>query len=321
MSLAGDTRDQLCENLEKLEERVILLTRTPSPRSLQDAREAWQQAHESWRIWRLMEQVALGGKAPSPPPRIDDFPILPGYLDRVPGYPASGLVFSEVPLGPDALTAAHQSTDLYYGVLGLHPLEFMLWGIPDAKGQPSRKAEGFIDQAKDDGTVVPAPARRRTLAVSMAALLNLELSGACARPQFPAWLPSLALQVESQEKRTEALLWWLEELQLNLQAWLENPEGEDRNGMPLWHSAFARTDFAELSAELEWLQDNLWPSGGPKKSAAEPLFNALDALDSLPSTPLEAAQAQLRQALDASAGLAAALAPVTEPAAPSADAQ
>ena len=40
-------------------------------------------------------------------------------------------------------------------------------------------------------------------------------------------------------------------LDQRLAEWALNPDGEDRNGMPLWHSMFARTDFEVMATQLE----------------------------------------------------------------------
>jgi hypothetical protein len=305
VKVTADARNALCENVRVLEEQVAQLLQSPAPQHLQDAREAWRAAHESWRIWRLLQRVADHGHPPAPANRIDAQPILPGYLDRVPGYPASGLVFSEVPLDPEALAQAHQSTDLYYGVLGFHPLEFMLWGVPNAEGEPTRKAEAFRDQAGDSPDTIPAPARRRTLAASMVALLSLDLADTCPLTTQPRWLSTLAEQLDENIRRRHTMIWWLETLTGQLNAWQQNPQGEDRNGMPLWHSAFARTDFAEIDAELAWLLAHQWPRR-LEREAAEPLRVALQALDENPPHT-DGARTRLASASAAAADLIKAL--------------
>lgn len=290
LKVASVAREALCESTETLERQVAQLVQTPSTENLQSARDAWKAAHQNWRIWSLLQQIANGGQARNAEDRIDAQPILPGYLDRVPGYPASGLTFSEVPLDPESLTAAHQSTDVYYGVLGFHPLEFMLWGVPDDEGVPTRKAEAFRDRNDASADEIPASARRRTMTASMAALLQVELTRVCPPAQPPQWMPELAARMDNGGRR-QVMNEWLQELAGDMAAWRENPDGEDRNGMPLWHSAFARTDFSELNAEFEWLREHLLPEENPDKAATEALQDALRGLESQ-ATPATSAEAR-----------------------------
>lgn len=271
-------RDQLCESAVILEAQVLALAQNPTAQRLQKARTAWREAHEHWRVWQLIQWIADGATSLASPARIDAHPILPGYLDRIPGYPASGLVFSEVRLDGDALNRTHQSTDLYYGTLGFHPLEFMLWGMPDKNGAPSRRHDAFIDLPGSTPDTVPSTARRRALTASIAALLSMELTEICPPAATPPWLAGLAQQMADDEKLKQAVGWWLKRLAARLTTWEQNPDGEDRNGMPLWHSAFARSDFAELKAELDWLVKHHWPASGAAKTMAEPLGEALDSL-------------------------------------------
>ena len=275
--LAVTTLDELCQSSHLLEVQIGQLLQSPTPEHLESARQAWQQAHEDWLIWRLLQRIASHGHQSAASNRIDAYPVLPGYLDQVPGYPASGLVHSEVPLDFDTLIEAHQSIDLYYGVLGFHPLEFMLWGMPDGTGAPSRQPDQFLPRGGEN--TVPASTRRQLLTSSITSLLRHELSGACAPDNQPPWLVEVGQQLSEDIRRRHTLIWWLQSLTEYLKVWQQYPEGENRNGMPNWHSAFARSDFHDYAAELEWLLRHQWPERGPKQDAAGALKEALLALD------------------------------------------
>jgi hypothetical protein len=60
--------------------------------------------------------------------RLDQYPLIPGYLDAVPNFPASGLIFSEQALSAEYLNNEHQFSDTAYVALGFHALEVILTG-------------------------------------------------------------------------------------------------------------------------------------------------------------------------------------------------
>lgn len=59
-------------------------------------------------------------------------PALPGYLDRMPAYPNSGLIMDEtVPISLKSLLRQHQITDRSEVSLGIYALEIILFGAAD----------------------------------------------------------------------------------------------------------------------------------------------------------------------------------------------
>jgi len=120
--------------------------------NLRLARRAWHQAHTSltslWLVyqadplWRLLRQA----KPHSAVSLLDAAPLLPGYLDSIPGYPNSGLVAAlDIPVNYASLAALHQHADREFVVLGLHPLEYFLWtGVkPLLADSPGNSPEGI----------------------------------------------------------------------------------------------------------------------------------------------------------------------------------
>lgn len=167
--MTASTRDDIgkrsmavCSATVTLHNDVTGFLDAPSEETLSQAQLSWTNAHNAYRL--LADDYRLADLTPpqiadSRDP-IDAWPLLPGYLDQVPGYPRSGLVYSEVPMTPDFLAKEHQSTDFYYLTEGFHPLEFMLWGNPGetlasqaAKFSPSASGEDELD----------IPGRRRDL--------------------------------------------------------------------------------------------------------------------------------------------------------------
>lgn len=319
--LALSTRQALCTATSLLESQVAELVESPSRVGLDEARRAWVSAHESWRLWQRLLLIAAAGAPPAAHALVDATPILPGYLDSVPGYPVSGLVHSDVPLDPQFLAETHQSTDLYYGVLGFHPLEFMLWGIPGESGDPGRKASEFEPEKSAESETLPAKDRRRTLTLSIAGLLQLSVEDHCAPTKPLPELEKLRMltgpdssgtdEPDQDQHRRQLLTAWLEQLAETLAEWEKAwPGAEDRNGMPLWHNAFARTDFAEIRAEWDWLAEHFWPDKEVEGTNTESFVSALDVLaDAGPVIP---EQSELAAARDSARQLAQALAPSEE---------
>jgi hypothetical protein len=63
--------------------------------------------------------------------RIDNHPLLPGYLDSVAGYPNSGLINSEINIDIETLIKEHHFSDEAYVTLGFPAYEFLLNGDPE----------------------------------------------------------------------------------------------------------------------------------------------------------------------------------------------
>ncbi|MDC0663084.1 imelysin family protein [Marinobacter sp. SS21] len=170
----------LCQATHRLQQQVVAFLDAPTEASLANARQTWQAAHQAYRL--VQSDYALAGLTPpqiadSRDP-IDAFPLLPGYLDQVPGYPNSGVVFSDVPLTPEFLAREHQSTDFHYAILGFHPLEFMLWGNPgeNAADQVNKFLGG---PPKPEAEAIDVSGRRKDLIRLMAHSLDQQSKRLC----------------------------------------------------------------------------------------------------------------------------------------------
>ncbi|MFE8072874.1 imelysin family protein [Marinobacteraceae bacterium S3BR75-40.1] len=270
-SLVTTTRTALCNNVTALNESVSALVQTPQKDRLTAARDNWKAAHLSWRQWDLLKALAQPetSRKDSLFHPLDAHPLLPGYLDRVPGYPASGLVYSEVPLTLAYLRDRHQSTDPYYVTRGFHALEFMLWGpLDDTDASPTRDAAAFHPDSSDHQGL-PDKQRRAHLLELISRDLEATLAPQCPPNSPPDWSTSLTQHLETAEGQERSLVHWFRlELLPAVRQWQQYPEGEDRNGMPLWHSAFARSDLQEWGSLMRWGNDSLWPQAGAGEQRA-----------------------------------------------------
>ena len=134
------SRDALAE-ADALSKAVQDFLQKPSTDTLEVARRLWTQAHDAYLLAATAELLEIYHPvldlAQTEPTvihplriRIDQFPMIPGYLDTVAGYPNSGLIHSELPINFETLNAEHQFSDSAYLTMGFHALEFMLNGDP-----------------------------------------------------------------------------------------------------------------------------------------------------------------------------------------------
>lgn len=102
----------------------------PSEKTHSSLQQQYQLAHSAYRLAAVVLYLSSGTAQANP--KIDAFPMLPGYLDSVDGYPSSGLIHSEVGIDLATLQEEHQFSDELYLTLGFHPFEFILNGDPSA---------------------------------------------------------------------------------------------------------------------------------------------------------------------------------------------
>lgn len=282
-SAVTEKTQAVCDDTETLTQHVTQFLDAPGTDSLKTARDSWRQAHETYlqlaTVYRIAE-LSLPHQFNDRDP-VDAHPMLPGYLDQVPNYPRSGLTFSEVPLTPEFLREEHQSTDFYYLTLGFHPMESLLWP------QGSRPAEATlanfqIHESKPEDDRINAPQRRQDLLRLIATALERDTRPLCA-PQNQAYLMTeLAGLSESPAQAAVRLERTLADTVGDaLARWSQNPEGEDRNGMPIAHSPEARSDFAEYGAMISYLRNTWLPI--LLKDNEEALVEAQQSLETLES--------------------------------------
>ena len=142
-----NTLTKHCEQQYDLIESFLA---APGAQSLQQAQTGWRTLHT-----QLAKTAPVHGLASSSPDlfaqlkrqlnRIAPYPIAPGYLDSINGYPYSGLIHDfSVPISRDTLRNQHQLTGNSEVLLGLHAQEFFLFGEGG-----TRTAADFIQQTQD----------------------------------------------------------------------------------------------------------------------------------------------------------------------------
>ncbi|WP_347331521.1 imelysin family protein [Marinimicrobium locisalis] len=119
---------------QSLHDNIETFLASPDQAGLDSARAQWHECHNRWH--RLDPLLALADSNPGLFGElervrfaVDAHPLQPGYLDSIEGYPYSGIV-NDITLNLTARTLRdqHGLTDDSDVVLGLHALEFLLWG-------------------------------------------------------------------------------------------------------------------------------------------------------------------------------------------------
>ena len=147
---------------------ALFLEKTDTP-SLEAARSQWSQNHQ---CLIQVQPLLVVGQVDQRFAALDDFrqlldthPIQPGYLDYFDVYTHSGIVNDiAVPITASAIRAQHGLTDIGDVSLGLHAMEYLLWG---EKGE--RPLMDFIAVAPADSKLAaneqPNQRRRQLLAL------------------------------------------------------------------------------------------------------------------------------------------------------------
>lgn len=121
----------------------------PSNENLGRSKQAWLDAQRAYELTTLHRYFATklleeqnGLALLQLQYQINHWPIVPGYIDYVDGYPDSGIVHDiNVNLDSDSLRGQHGSFDVSEVALGFHVIEFLLWGhAPDSV---TRSAEDY----------------------------------------------------------------------------------------------------------------------------------------------------------------------------------
>jgi len=144
---------------EQLANKVQTFSDTPQLANLQQALNSWEHAHMSYLLAKslivqtlrhpILDQAQIEPTVIHPiTVRLDQFPMINGYLDAVQGYPKSGLMHSEATLSLESLNTEHQFSDPSYVALGFHALKFMLIG-DDNTLEGTKEGNTAEDRLKD----------------------------------------------------------------------------------------------------------------------------------------------------------------------------
>jgi len=181
----------LANQCNALTEALLSFITSTNRQRLEQAHKLWRQCHDQYRaVSVFLELVHNTGTAPyiiqgipdnsnaSIPAfdintRIDQFPALRGNLDAVPGYPRSGLIYSEQALTRDSLLYEHQLGDVTYVAVGLHAIEAMIFKTGNETAEQLDKRLGIITVTEE--TEARAVTRRYKYINELAKLLRYDI--------------------------------------------------------------------------------------------------------------------------------------------------
>jgi putative iron-regulated protein len=140
--------------IEKFQSSIATLTDQTNIENLNLSKQAWLNAHSAYELTTLHRYYAtqLMGEQDSLvlmqlQYQINHWPIVPGYIDYVDGYPDSGIVHDiNVNLDADSLREQHGSFDVSEVTLGFHAIEFLLWGYDaDSVARPATDFDAVLE--------------------------------------------------------------------------------------------------------------------------------------------------------------------------------
>ena len=124
--------------ISSLEQAIQTLIAQPEEDAVRQARRLWRESYSQY----LIAQASMRLPVSEPPEwrsagltrddlerQINSWPIEPGYIDYLAGYPYSGIVNdTALELTESSLLDQHQFADDSYVSIGFHAIEFLLWG-------------------------------------------------------------------------------------------------------------------------------------------------------------------------------------------------
>jgi len=143
---------QVSIEIEKLQSAIGEFLAQTNIENLDRARQSWLLAHSAHELTTLHRYFAASILDEQNSIallqlqyQINHWPIVPGYLDYVDGYPDSGIVHDiNVSLDSIGLRDQHGAFDISEVTLGFHVLEFLLWGSRDTQSE-LRSVDDFIE--------------------------------------------------------------------------------------------------------------------------------------------------------------------------------
>lgn len=137
--------------MEAMQSEISDFIDQPNAATLASVRNSWIDAHRLYELTALhryfarlilTEQDSL--TLFQLQYQINHWPILPGYIDYVDGYPDSGIVHDvNVPLDVASLREQHGFLDISEAILGFHVLEYLIWGANEDGNSP-RPASDYL---------------------------------------------------------------------------------------------------------------------------------------------------------------------------------
>ncbi|GLS25324.1 imelysin family protein [Marinibactrum halimedae] len=194
---------------QALSEKAHHFAKNPTNESLAELKSAWGSAHRDLTRANILFALAdtspaLFGALESHRFNLDAEPIQPGFIDRFGVYEQSGIVNDiSLPLNATHLREQHGLTDKSDIALGIHALEFLIWG------DTPRTLDDFVKRSlpkemEASGLrVVDLPENRRREYIRLSAQMLADDASALEA----AWQAVLRLQLEQLQPLARLQIW------------------------------------------------------------------------------------------------------------------
>ena len=143
LNIGKSSSTVLLQNAELMDQAILKFIQTPNQENRLAAQQSWSKAHQSFQTMKpaflFLKHISATVSGPSLKliDHMDSWPVTPGYLDSIDGYPYSGIVNDvTLPLNKNSLLEQHSFSDQSEASLGLHVIEFFLWGESSQQLKP-----------------------------------------------------------------------------------------------------------------------------------------------------------------------------------------
>jgi hypothetical protein len=154
------------------------LLNRPTPETLKQARQRYIALLKQWvKATPYLHMTALTNSGAPLINRIEKLPMLPGYLDQMPDYPYSGLIFDiMVPIEKSSVSRLHTQSNDEQVTLGLSAIEFLLFGFDQTEFHRRFEAQTTLPQEEIEQDInidqLPNNRRRQLLQLQIATLVE-----------------------------------------------------------------------------------------------------------------------------------------------------
>lgn len=295
IDLAQQQFSSTCSSVKQLQQAVQKFVSQPSEEGLSSVKTEWLSSHNHYASTQLFRNInikhpVLDHSNTDPVQhtlavRIDQTPILPGYIDEIEGYPNSGYVFSTLSIDRTTLNKEHQFADSAYVAMGFHAIEFLLWG----ENNRTHQAFSALPAAESESTnndLSLFKVRRSELLSLTTSMLAEDLNTLCAEWDANTGFYATTLQSLSADEQSAEINAATEQLISNLQiSTAKVRQATDNNEESIEiepHSEFSHSDKDDIQAQTATLKalidSDEWIAASKKQEHTKKLTQLAKAL-------------------------------------------
>ncbi len=268
LGLAQQQFKSTCLAANQLGQSTQQFLSSPSESGLAKVRSDWLTSHNLYSSTQLFRSISIKhpilDQSKTKPVehslaiRIDQTPLLPGYIDEVKGYPKSGYIFSTLPIDRDTLNKEHQFADSAYVALGFHAIEFVLWGENNRMVQEFSALPAGQNKSNDINSPDFFNSRRSQLLSLTTSILIEDLNILCNEWKVETGYYATTLKLLPTEEQIAAVNAATEQLISSIQIDMAkvrqaNDDNMERIEVEL-HSAFSHSDNEDTLAKANILK-------------------------------------------------------------------